>query len=108
MPADESEIAAAGEAFHEDVSHEFRVSLSMSLDTRNKLDAIQDAVNDDLDGRLFTTNDAMRVALAAAARYNEFATGEKSDLDATDEDQLVPLTSALRAVVEAEDTPEGG
>jgi predicted lactoylglutathione lyase len=102
MPVDESEIAAAAEAFHEDVSHEFQVSLSMSLNTRNDLDAIQDEVNEILGERVFTTNDAMRVALLAAARYNEFATGEKSDLDTLDEEQLVPLTSAIRTVVEEE------
>ena len=102
MPADESEIAAAAEAFHEDVSHEFQVSLSMSLNTRDDLDDIQDEVNDILGERVFTTNDAMRVALLAAARYNEFATGEKSDLDTLDEEQLVPLTSAIRKVVEEE------
>jgi len=102
MSVDESEIAAAAEAFHEDVSHEFQVSLSMSLKTRNDLDAVQDEVNEILDERLFTTNDAMRVALIAATRYHEFATGEKSDLDAIDEDQLIPLTSAIRTVVEEE------
>ncbi len=102
MPADESEIATAAEAFHEDVSHEFQVSLSMSLNTRNDLDAIQDEVNDILGERVFTTNDAMRVALVAAARYNELATGENPDLDTLDEEQLVPLTSAIREVVEEE------
>lgn len=104
MCAEKSDIATAAEAFHEDVSHEFQVSLSMSLTTREDLDAIQDEVNETLDERVFTTNDAMRTALVAAARYNELVTEEKSDLDAIDEDQLIPLTSAIRAVVDTETT----
>lgn len=108
MSIDNSDLAAAAKAFHEEVPYEFQVSLSMSLDTRNKLDEIQDELNDAAGERVFSTNDAMQAALLAAARYHEFANDEKSALDDVDEDQLIPITSAIRDVLqnEVENTAE--
>ena len=103
MSIENSELAAAAEAFHEEVPYEFQVSLSMSLDTRNKLDAVQDELNEAAGERVFSTNDAMQAALVAAARYHEFANERKSNLDDVDEEQLIPITSAIRDVVQDEE-----
>lgn len=42
----DDKFASVAEHFHEDVDHEFQVSLTMSLETRERLWAIQDELND--------------------------------------------------------------
>lgn len=100
MASDEATIGTAAEQFHEDVPHQFQVSLSMSLHTRNVLDAIQDELNEAAGERVVTTNDAMQVALLAAARYNELATEDELEFDERDRERLIPLTSVIRTVLE--------
>ena len=101
MTADE--LATAADRFHEDVPHEFQVSLTMSMETRERLRAIRKRLNDDVGERVFTTNDVMRIALLGAARYNELAAEEDRELDSVDEEQLLPLTEPVREVLEDED-----
>lgn len=106
MSVETAEIADAIEEFHEDVSHDFQVSLSMSLSTRNALDAIQDELNEAAGERICTTNDAMRAALLAGARYHELATEHEAELDEFEREQLLPLTSVIQTVVEDQNTVE--
>ncbi|TYL36910.1 hypothetical protein CV102_19305 [Natronococcus pandeyae] len=106
---DDDEIASAATRFHEDVPHQFQVSLTMSMQTRERLRAIRDELNDSVGERLFTTNDVMRLALLGADRYHALASGEVQDLERVDEEQLLPLTAPIREVLEAEnllDSPE--
>ena len=103
MTSYEAEIGEAAEQFHEDVPHQFQVSLSMSLHTRNVLDAIQDELNEAAGERICTTNDAMQVALVAAGRYHELATSDEPSLDDVDREQLIPLTGAIRTVLEEDE-----
>lgn len=100
MTDDESEIAAAVAAFQRDVPHQFQVSLSMAIETRDCLSEIRDELNDAAGERLFDTNDAMRVALIAAARYHALATGDLAEPEPIDTEQLVPLASVVRRVLE--------
>lgn len=100
MTSHEVKIDEAVEQFHEDVPHQFQVSLSMSLHTRNALDAIKDELNEAAGERICTTNDAMQLALVAAGRYHELATSEEATLDDVDREQLIPLTEAIQTVLE--------
>ncbi|WP_265108731.1 hypothetical protein [Halosolutus halophilus] len=99
----DDEIAAAATRFHEDVPHQFQVSLTMSIQTRDRLRAIQDELNDSVGERVFTTNDVMRIALLGADRYHALATGEIQELEPVDEEQLLPLTAPVREVLDGED-----
>ncbi len=103
----DDEIATAAERFHEDVSHQFQVSLTMSMETRERLRAIQDELNDCIGERTVNTNDVMRIALLGAARYHALATGDLEDLEAVDEEQLVPLTAPVRDVLDEEGSFDG-
>jgi hypothetical protein len=99
----DDEIADAVARFHEDVPHQFQVSLTMSIDTRDDVRAVRDGLNEAVEGRPLTTNDVMRLAMLGAARYHELATGERTELDDLDREQLVPLTGALRRAVATDD-----
>lgn len=99
MTDSRSDIEDALAAFHEDVPHRFQVSLTMSVDTRDDVSAVRDALNEAAGTPEFTTNDVMRLALVAAARYHAIATGDAA-LDALDHEQLVPLTSVIRRTVD--------
>ncbi|WP_323173528.1 hypothetical protein [Natrialba sp. PRR66] len=106
---DDDEIASAAARFHEDVPHRFQVSLTMSIQTRERLRAIQDELNETVGEQLFTTNDVMRIALFGADRYHALASGQVQELEAIDEDQLLPLTAPIREVLKTEnlfDSPE--
>lgn len=106
----DDETATAAERFHEDVSHQFQVSLTMSMETRERLRAIQDELNDCIGERTITTNDVMRIALLGAARYHALATGDLGDLgdlEAVDEERLIPLTAPVRDVLEEEGAFDG-
>ena len=97
---DDEELASAAARFHEDVPHQFQVSLTMSVETRDRLRAIQDELNDSVGERLFTTNDAVRIALHGAARYHELATGDLEELESIDEELLCPLTAPVHATLD--------
>lgn len=99
--SDETTGAAAAQ-FHEEVPHEFQVSLSMGMETRDRLSAIRDELNEAVDDQQFTTDDAMRLALVAAARYNALIEGD-ADPEAVDREQLGPLTAAVRRAVAPDD-----
>jgi len=103
----DDEIATAAERFHEDVSHQFQVSLTMSMETRERLRAIQDELNDCIGERTVNTNDVMRIALLGAARYHALATGDLENLEAIDEERLVPLTAPVRDVLDEEGAFDG-
>lgn len=102
----DDEFAPVAEQFHEDVAHEFQVSLTMSIETRERLRSIQDELNERAGERLFTTNDVMRIALAGAARYHELASGDLRELEDVDEDRLLPLTDPVREVCDEKELLE--
>lgn len=92
MPDHDSDVAAAATSFHEDIPHRFQVSLTMSMQTRDSLRAVRDAVNDACDERVFTLDDVVHLALEAATEYDaSVADGEIDDAAA-----LRPLTAILR------------
>jgi len=93
------ELEAAAREFHEDIPHRFQVSLTMSMETRDRLRRIREELNDAAGERVFTTDDAIRLALLSGARYHAAATGER---DAAETDSLTTLAGALRRVVEEE------
>ena len=97
MPGDNSDVAAAATRFHEEIPHRFQVSLTMSMETRDSLRAVRDAVNDRCDERVFTTDDVVQLALQGAARYHAAASDDARD------DQLRPLTAIVQEVVEEDD-----
>lgn len=102
MTETRSDVRDAIAQFHEDIPHQFRVSLTMSIDARDDLSAVRDELNDIAGNRDVTTNDVVRLALIAAARYHSLATDDEANLDAVDQDQLVPLTGVLRRVIDDE------
>lgn len=106
MTQQESDVLDAIARFHEDVPHRFQVSLTMSIDVRDDITAIREELNDIAGGREVTTNDVMRLALIAAARYHSVATDEDTDIEAVDRDQLVPLTAAISHVIDDERMPD--
>ena len=97
MSTDELETAAR--EFHEEIPHRFQVSLTMSMETRDRLREVREELNDAAGERVFTTDDAIRLALLSGARYHEVATGDR---DASATDSLTTLAGALRRVVDAE------
>jgi hypothetical protein len=102
---DPSAVEDAIAAFREDVPHRFQVSLTMSVDTRDDVGAVRDALNEAAGTDAVTTNDVMRLALVAAARYHAVATGD-AELEAFDHEQLVPLTSVIRQTIDDDRLPE--
>ncbi|GEM_PF-5082531 len=100
---DDDEIASAATRFHEDVPHQFQVSLTMSVQTRDRLRAIQDALNDRVGERLFTTDDVMRIALFGASQYHVLATEATADLEDVDEAHLQALTAVVRSALDDEE-----
>jgi hypothetical protein len=106
MTGHDPEVRAAVERFHEDVPHRFQVSLTMSIGVRDDIRAVRDELNEAAGDREVTTNDVMRLAFLAAARYHELASGE-AEPDAVDADRLLPLTAAFRRVVEDARTADG-
>lgn len=97
-----SDVLDAIAQFHEDIPHRFQVSLTMSIDTRDDVSAVRDELNDITGSREVTTNDVMRLALIAAARYHSLAMDADTNLRAVDQDQLVPLTGVLSRVIDDE------
>lgn len=93
------EIAAAAERIHEEIPHQFQVSLTMSMDTREQLRAIREEVNDKAGKQIFDTDDAMRVALLAAAHYHAIATDDAATNE-LDEERLLPLTAVIWDILE--------
>lgn len=106
MTEREADVRDAIARFHEDVPHQFQVSLTMSIDVRDDVTAIREELNDIAGSREVTTNDVMRLALIAAARYHSLATDEDADLEAVDRDELVPLTAAISRVIDDERMPD--
>lgn len=102
MTETRSDVRDAIAQFPEDIPHQFRVSLTMSIDARDDLSAVRDELNDIAGSRDVTTNDVVRLALIAAARYHSLATDDEANLEAIDRDQLVPLTGVLRRVIDDE------
>lgn len=105
MTGGQSDVGAAANRFHEDVPHRFQVSLTMSMDTRDVLGEIRDELNDEAGARTLTTDDVMRLALVGAARYHALATGDVTETDAVDDEQLVPLTAAIRRALDDDSVP---
>jgi hypothetical protein len=108
MTETHSDVEAALEAFHTDVPHQFQVSLTMSVTTRDNVSAVRDELNEIAGSNEFTTNDVMRLALTAAARYHAVATGEVAELEEFDSEQLVPLTAVIRRAIDEEWLPAEG
>lgn len=103
MAGQESDVASAASLFHEDIPHRFQVSLTMSMQTRDELRAVRDAVTEADDDQAFTTDDVVRFALRSAARYHAFATGELSEPTDLDDDQYLPLAAAIRDTLDEVD-----
>ncbi|MDG5821219.1 hypothetical protein [Natronococcus sp. A-GB7] len=99
---DDEEIAAAATRFHEDVPHRFQVSLTMSVQTRDRLRDIRDDLNERVGEQLFTTDDVVRIALLGADRYHALAASEDRELEPVDSEQLLPLTASVHESVDAE------
>jgi hypothetical protein len=102
MSDETSHLAGAATEFHEEVPHEYQVSISMGMETRERLSAIRDELNDSVGSDEFTTDDAMRLALVAAARYDALVAGD-AEVGAVDREQLGPLTGAVRRAVAPDD-----
>ncbi|SEH49818.1 hypothetical protein SAMN05192561_103129 [Halopenitus malekzadehii] len=98
---------------HEETTHAFRTSVSMSLDTRNTLSAIRDDLNDRIGHTVVDTDDVVRLALQAAARQHELTDGvdrtedDRADGDRTEDDQkeadradIAALTAAIHDAVD--------
>jgi hypothetical protein len=102
MSDETTDVVGAATEFHEEVPHEFQVSISMGMETRERLSAIRDEMNEAVESSEFTTDDAMRLALIAAARYDALVAGDV-EIGAVDREQLGPLTGAVRRAVTPDD-----
>lgn len=102
MTEPKSDLLNAVTELHEDVPHRFQVSLTMSIDVRDDVRAIREELNGVDGSQEVTTNDVMRLALIAAARYHSLATDESADAEEIDRDQLAPLTAVIDRVVDDE------
>jgi hypothetical protein len=98
----DSELEAAIREFHEDIPHRFQVSLTMSMETRDRVRRIREELNDVAGERIFTTDDAIRLALVSGARYHELAT----DDEAATSEPLAALAAPIRRVVEEAESTE--
>lgn len=99
MTEPREDVLHAIESLHRDIPRRTQVSLTMSMDTRDDVGAVRDELNDVVGNRAVTTDDVMRLALVAAARYHTLATGGDVDLKPIDRDELVPLTGILSRVI---------
>lgn len=102
MSDETPDLADAALQFHEEVPHEFQVSISMGMETRERLSAIRDELNEAIGSSEFTTDDAMRLALVATARYDALVDGD-AEIGTVDREQLGPLTGAVRRAVAPDD-----
>lgn len=102
MTEQREDVLHAIERLHRDIPRRTQVSLTMSMDTRDDVGAVRDELNDIAGSREVTTNDVMRLALVAAARYHSLATSGDVDLEPIDRDKLVPLTGVLSRVIDEE------
>jgi len=98
MPGDNSDVADAASRFHDDIPHRFQVSLTMSMDTRDSLRAVRDAINDHCEEEVFTTDDVIRLALQGTADYHELASGDQPDAGA-----VRPLAAVVGEVLAADE-----
>lgn len=71
----------------------------MPIETRDWLSEIRNELNDIAGEQVLDTNDAMQVALIAAARYHALCTGELAEPEPIDTEQVAPLTSVVRRVL---------
>lgn len=102
MDSSEAAVARRARAFHDDVPHDFQVSLSMSVHTRELLRTVRDDLNERAGEPILTTNDVVQLALVGAARYHELA----ADADGDAGDPPLPdgpLLAALHDAVAADD-----
>lgn len=99
---DERDDTVRGQAtrLHDETPNAVRVSVTLSNDTRELLSRIRDDLNDDAGEPILNTNDVVRLALRAAARYHETAPSE----DETPRPDIRALTAAVH---EAMDGQEG-
>lgn len=104
MSENEPELETAIREFHEDIPHRFQVSLTMSMETRDRLREIREEMNELAGERVFTTDDAIRLALVSGARYHAVATG---DLAVSETDSLPALAASIRKVVDDERVSAG-
>ncbi|AQL43265.1 hypothetical protein BV210_11280 [Halorientalis sp. IM1011] len=103
MPASDPDLATAAASFHEEIPHRFQVSLTMSMQTRDSLRAVRDAVNEASDERVFTNDDVIRAALQAAASYHATETDEGSETGDRDAAQLRPIAAVIADVLEPDE-----
>lgn len=102
MSENEPDVATAVREFHEEIPHQFQVSLTMSMETRDQLRQIREEMNELAGERVFTTDDAIRLALVSGARYHAVATGEVA---ASETDSLATLAASIRRTVDDERIP---
>jgi hypothetical protein len=89
-------VARQATRLHDDTPHAVRVSVTLSNDTRELLSEIRDDLNDRAGESVLNTNDVVRLALRAGARYHE------TDPSADDgsRPEIRALTAALHDAVE--------
>ncbi|WP_338741733.1 hypothetical protein [Haloplanus salilacus] len=81
---------------HDETPHAVRVSVTLSNDTRELLSEIRDDLNDRAGEPILNTNDVVRLALRAGARYHE-TEADPSDADAPD---IRALTAVIHETIE--------
>lgn len=101
MSENDTEVAEAAARFHEEIPHRFQVSLTMSMETRDAMRAVRDAVNEECSERVFTTDDVVRFALRGTARYHALASNGRTDSVDADDDVFLPLSAVVREVLES-------
>ncbi|WP_336001072.1 hypothetical protein [Halorientalis halophila] len=104
MPTSDPDLSTAAAGFHEEIPHRFQVSLTMSMQTRDSLRAVRDAVNEACDESVFTNDDVIRAALQAAASYHETVAADGSDGGERDAAQLRQIAAVIDDVLEADET----
>ena len=102
MPRSDADLSTAAASFHEEIPHRFQVSLTMSMQTRDSLRAVRDAVNDACDEPVFTNDDVIRAALQAAASYHQTESADRSEPSDRDTEQLRPIASVIDEVHDPE------
>jgi hypothetical protein len=108
MDSSDADVAQHARAFHDEIPHEFQVSLSMSVHTRELLRTIRDDLNDQAGEPVLNTNDVVQLALLGAARYYDTtadAGRDPADDDGTDSLPTPegPLLPSLYEAVVADD-----
>lgn len=81
---------------HDETPHAVRVSVTLSNDTRELLSEIRDDLNDRAGESILNTNDIVRLALRAGARYHET---DPSNED-TSRSDIRALTAAIHETME--------